>query len=536
MKPFHYAVTDTAITLYWEKPEERIDGRRDCYRIYTDGKLSGSTGKTHFTIEKLRPDTEYAVEVYRTGEAFKEPSASGGQYVSEGLFASEGATDFDRQYTSDGPFAKSRIRTSRSRRRLDITKPPYLAVGDGKTLNTKAIQQALEDCDEDTAVYVPEGTFLTGALRLHSNTELYLEEGALLLGTADPKDYLPRIPSRFEGLEMECYSSLLNMGNLDHTKKPDCGNILIHGKGAIASGGRALAEAVIKSEGERLKSFLEGLSDKQRQEYEKPETLPGRVRPRLINISNCSNVRISGLTLKDGASWNVHMIYSENILTDNCAFYSKDVWNGDGWDPDSSESCTIFGCTFHTGDDSIAIKSGKNPEGNVIGRPSRRIRIFDCACAAGHGITIGSEMSGGVSDVKIWDCDLSGGCYGLEVKGTKKRGGYVRNVQVKDCILPRILFHAVDYNDDGIGAEKPPVFENCRFEDVTVLGRYTDRDSGESKACAGIELKGFDEPGHEIRDILFKNVRLSGDGRGACPIIMEHCADVRFESVGVLKP
>ena len=71
---------------------------------------------------------------------------------------------------------------------------------------------------------------------------------------------------------------------------------------------------------------------------------------------------------------------------------------------------------------------------------------------------------------------------------------------------------------------------------MTVLGRYTDRDSGESKACAGIELKGFDEPGHEIRDILFKNVRLSGDGRGACPIIMEHCADVRFESVGVLKP
>ncbi|MDE6964814.1 MAG: fibronectin type III domain-containing protein, partial [Lachnospiraceae bacterium] len=82
MKPFHYAVTDTAITLYWEKPKERIDGRRDCYRIYTDGKLSGSTGKTHFTIEKLRPDTEYAIAVYRTGEASKELASTGGQYYS----------------------------------------------------------------------------------------------------------------------------------------------------------------------------------------------------------------------------------------------------------------------------------------------------------------------------------------------------------------------------------------------------------------------------------------------------------------------
>lgn len=494
MTSINCAVTDTAVTLYWEKPEKRSD--KDCYQIYVEGILRGNTHRTHYTLEGLAPDTEYVIEIYR----------------------------------EDSLLASVLTRTAESRRRLDISREPYLAVGDGKTLNTRAIQQALDDCGSKTAVYVPAGVFLTGALRLHSHTELYLEEGAVLLGTANPDDYLPRIPSRFEGLEMECYSSLLNMGNLDHTKEPDCENIFIHGKGTIASGGRKLAEAVIKSESRRLRDFLQGLSEEQRQEYEKPETIPGRVRPRLINISNCKNVRISGLKLKNGASWNVHMIYSKDILTDNCIFYSKDVWNGDGWDPDSSENCTIFGCAFYTGDDSIAIKSGKNPEGNVINRPSRHIRIFDCKCAAGHGITIGSEMSGGVSDVKIWDCDLRGGLYGLEVKGTKKRGGYVREVQVSDSILPRILFHAVNYNDDGVGADKPPVFENCRFENVTVLGRYTDKGSGEVKECAHIELCGFDVPGHEIRDVLFQEARLSGREGESGRVLMEHCKNVRFDA------
>ncbi len=526
MKPFNYAVTDTTIILYWEKTQMQGGGQSLCYQVYVGGEPAGSTGKTHFTIENLKLDTEYETAVYVAGEAPDRQAAVNVQTASGEQAVSGGKPAFGK------PLASCRIRTAKRKRRLDITKPPYLAVGDGKTLNTKAIQQALEDCNEETAVYVPPGTFLTGALRLHDNTELYLEEGAVIQGTANPADYLPRIPSRFEGLEMECCSSLLNMGKLDHTKEPDCENILIHGKGTIASGGRTLAEAVISAEKERLTDFLAGLSEEQKKEYEKPETIPGRVRPRLINISNCKNVRISGLALENGASWNVHMIYSRDILTDNCTFFSKDVWNGDGWNPDSSENCTIFGCVFRTGDDSIAIKSGKNPEGNVIGRPCRGIRIFDCVCEAGHGITIGSEMSGGVSDVKIWDCDLRGGCYGLEVKGTKKRGGYVRDVQVRDSVLPRILFHAVDYNDDGAGAGKPPVFESCRFENVRVLGRYADRDSGEVKDCAGIELKGFDEPGYEIRDILLKNVRLSGGGR-TCRIVMENCKEVRFEDVRV---
>ena len=100
----------------------------------------------------------------------------------------------------------------------------YYAIGDGKTMNTRVIQQAIDDCQADEAVYVPAGIFLTGALRLHSDMELYLEEEGILQGTDVVEDYLPRIPSRFEGIETECYSSLLNLGNLDRDGDFNCRN------------------------------------------------------------------------------------------------------------------------------------------------------------------------------------------------------------------------------------------------------------------------------------------------------------------------
>ena len=92
-----------------------------------------------------------------------------------------------------------------------------------------------------------------------------------------------------------------------------------------------------------------------------------------------------------------------------------------------------------TGDDAVAIKSGKNPEGNEINRPCAHIRVFDCRSDCGHGICIGSEMSGGVEDVQIWDCDLANSLSGIEIKATPKRGGYVRGVTVRDCITPRVM-------------------------------------------------------------------------------------------------
>lgn len=500
LKEIQHFVTGESITLYWNKPEPFLQADR--YQVFVDGALNGVADRTHYTVRNLKEKTDYQIQV-KICRGERDVWAS-----SECL----------------------PLRTGKEKELLDVSKAPYFARGDGKTLNTAALQRAVDDCKADQAVYLPAGVYRTGALRLHSNMELYLEQDAVLQGTDRVEDYLPKIKSRFEGLEMKCYSGLLNLGELDHTGGYNCRNVVIRGKGTIASGGRKLAENVIASEKERLKGELAALGEKI-QEYETSETIPGRARPRLVNISNCQDIIISGVTLKNGASWNVHMIYSDRIITNDCTFYSQNVWNGDGWDPDSSTNCTIFGCTFYTGDDSIAIKSGKNPEGNVINRPCAHIRVFDCRSVFGHGITLGSEMSGGIQDVSIWDCDMGNALYGIEIKGTKKRGGYVRDVHVRDCVTSRILFHSVTYNDDGIGAPVPPIFENCDFNHVHILGEYLD-EADIWKPCNAIELCGFDEPGHHIKKIRFQDITVGGEKTDTSHMIsMRYCDDVTFENV-----
>ena len=494
MEKMNWITHEDEIVLYWEKPESAQNIR---YEVLCNGKSIGETEKTHYSLTGLSSNTAYEIEIK--------------------------PLHFIRTIT-----------TLPAKKRLDVTKQPYCAVGDGSTMNTEALQQALDDCRADEMVYLPKGVYLTGALRLHSDMELYLEEGAVLQGTDRVEDYLPKIWSRFEGTELLCYSSLLNLGELNHDEGHNCCNVVIRGKGTIASGGRTLAERVIEVERDNLKEYLEKLGDKIR-ECEKPETIPGRVRPRLINMSNCHNIVLSGVSLRNGASWNVHMIYSDTIVTNNCIFYSENVWNGDGWDPDSSTNCTLFDCTFYTGDDSVAIKSGKNPEGNKIGRPTKHICIFDCYAAFGHGITIGSEMSGGVEDVRIWDCDMSDSLCGIEIKGTKKRGGYVRDVHVSDCKTARIMFHSVGYNDDGIAASKPPCFENCSFENVTISGRYYDRHKEEKAYCDAIELVGFDELGHEIKNITFRKVTIGIPKESRRQnISLQLCENITFEDIRCL--
>ena len=487
---FQCLVTSDSITCYWDK-ETTCTARRE-YQIRINGVDYDTTVSTHFSVENLKQDSDYEIEIRTKALSQKDDSE------------------------------KFTVHTEKRKRRIDITKSPFYAKGDGKTLNTKVLQEAIDSCKDGEIVYIPKGIFVTGALRLHSNMELFLDEGAILQGTAEASDYLPKISSRFEGIERECYSSLLNLGDLDHHSDYNCRNVIIRGNGTIASGGSQLAQSVIEAERKSL-DFCQEAAEKNM------DTIPERRRPRLINISNCQNVWISGLTLKNGASWNVHMIYSDNIITNDCTFYSENVRNGDGWDPDSSTNCTIFDCTFYTGDDSISIKSGKNPEGNIINRPSENIRIFDCKCFAGHGITMGSEISGGIHDVKIWDCDMSQSVFGIEIKGTPKRGGYVRNVHVRDCCVSRILLHSVAYNDDGIGASSMPAFEKCHFENIDIAAKY--RYEGKEHFCQAIEVIGFEE-GYQAKEIYFDNIVIHNGRHDTTGIIeMRYCKNVKLNNI-----
>ena len=487
MIALHHAATADSLTLYWDKPADAE--AEESFRILLNGEPVGETRRTHYTLQGLLPDTAYRVGVCREKE-------------------SAGLT----------------VRTARVRRALDVRR--FGARGDGKVMDTQALQAAIDACGPEEEVWLPAGVCLTGALRLHSDMAMRIDPGAVLRGGDRPEDYEPRIPSRFEGVERECYSSLLNLGTLDHRSGPNCRNVLLYGGGTIESGGQKLAMAVIELERERLRSFL-AENAALVASCENEHTIPGRVRPRLINLSNCENVRITGLTLQNGASWNVHMIYSRAILTDHCVIRSEGVWNGDGWDPDSSEDCTLFACRFYTGDDAVAIKSGKNPEGNAIARPTRDIRIFDCVSGFGHGIVIGSEMSGGVEDVQIWDCDLGQAEQGIEVKATPKRGGFVRHFSVRDCRVARVLMHSVGYNDDGVPAPTQPLFEDFHFERLRILGQKLDKE-GVVSAVPAIELEGFSAEGHEIRNVSFDDCVLA---KGNLGLRLQRCAGLSFRNL-----
>lgn len=422
--------------------------------------------------------------------------------------------------------------TGKTKKRIDITASPYNAVGDGITMNTAAIQKALDDCDADSYVYIPKGDFITGALDMHSDSELYLGEGALLQGSVNPGDYLPKIHSRFEGYEMDCYRSLLNLGTLDNKAGYNCSNVVIRGKGSIMGGGSILAKSIASLEAERLKDFIASLGDRI-SEYEKPETLASRARGRLINMSNCQNIWIHGLKLGFAPSWNLHFIYSDQIVTDHCLLKSEGVWNGDGWDPDSSTNSTLYACEFYTEDDSVAIKSGKNPEGNVINRPTEHIRVFDSVCHFGHGLCIGSEMSGGINDIRLWDCQMGPTWSGIEIKATKKRGGYVKNIIVRDITASHVQMHSVGYNDDGEGSKVPPIFDGCLFERMHLLGRFLDNNAGQNKwyDCPSILLCGFDVPGYEIKNVTFRDIEMENPAEGVDSIHMEYCQDMTFERI-----
>ncbi|MCH4192947.1 MAG: glycosyl hydrolase family 28 protein [Butyrivibrio sp.] len=493
--------SDERITLYWEKTAEFAADSE--YEIICNEEVKGCTGRTHFTLTDLRPDTDYRISVQMW-----EKGNSGKAHL----------------------LGKCTVRTLQQKKRIDVTEEPYAAVPDGMTMNTKKLQMAIDHCREDECLYFPAGVYLSGALVLHSNMSIYLEEGAVLQGTSDPEDYLPKTWSRFEGTEMFCYRPLISIGVLDHSAGYTVQNIVLEGRGTIAGGGQKLGLSIIDRETEELRDDLEALGDRIR-EYENEHTIPGRARSRLIQICNAQNVEISGLTLKEGACWTVHMIYSDHIVTHDCRFETKGVWNGDGWDPDSSTDCTLFGSVFHTEDDAVAIKSGKNPEGNEIGKPCSHIRIFDCKAEICHGIAIGSEISGGVSDIRIWDCDLTGSQYGIEIKGTRKRGAYVRGVEALDCILPRVLIHSVTYNDDGVPGPDIPYFEKCRFDRLVLTGRCSDEKGGWYNSDA-IDLCGFDESGHEVKDISFHQIRIAC-GKQENGIRLQNCRNIVLDGVDV---
>ena len=383
------------------------------YSYYLNDELAAEGNITNYTFDRLLADTKHHIKVLKDKKVI-----------------------FDET-----------IRTLPRRKAIKVE----VSDNTGNKVVTKEVQRYLDMADKTNKIVFPKGIYLCGALFVHSGTEIYLEKDAVIKGSTLTKDYLPKIKSRFEGYEVMAYASLINIGELDHTKGATTRNVCIHGEGTIYGGDRELRFDMLEAEKDH-------------------PVINDRWRNRLINISNCSDVIIDGLKLGHSASWNVHPTYSDHIYIHHCDFKSGGLPNGDGIDPDSCHDMDIFANTFFVGDDCVAIKSGKNPEGNIVNIPCYNLSIFDCISNGSHGCAIGSEISGGVYNVDIFNCDFIHSYFGVHIKTTLKRGGYVKNVRVKHCKASTITVHLVDYNDDGESAKTVTEFSNFSFEDVAVTG------------------------------------------------------------------
>ena len=455
-------VSANSATLVWNKPAVYTDVIR--YHILLNGKDIATSLKTNYTIKNLEALKIYTCLVRAEGQ--------------------DGTLSANSEVLKFTTKTKSKI--------LNIL--AFGAKGDGTTLNTTSIQKAIDACPKGGSVLIPQGIFKSGALFLKSNMTLEIAKNGVLKGSDNTNDYLPFINNRFEGWEMKTYASLLNAGVMNNKGGFTVEQLAIKGEGTISGGGGALGKAMIDNNGIRS-------------------------RGRLICLMNCKDVEIQGLEIKDSPCWTIHYIYSQGISCHDLNINST-ARNGDGLDPDSSDDSYIFNCTFSTGDDCIAIKSGKNPEGFAIGKPTRNVNITNCVFTKGHGISIGSEMSGGVSDVLVQDCTAGALLHGMQIKGTKARGGYVKNVTVADCQLLKItIFSAVNYNNDGAAAPTPPIFENFVFNNIDLSKAPTQEPV--------ININGFKESGHKLKNVVLNNIKLP---EGA-EILVNDALDVKFTAI-----
>jgi polygalacturonase len=315
------------------------------------------------------------------------------------------------------------------------------AVGDGKTMNTGAIQSLIDKVSKDGGgtVVVPSGTFLTGALFFKQGVNLYIEKGGTLKGSVDQKDY-PQVHTRWEGIEQMWTSALLNF--------TDMTGVDVRGEGTVDGSGDLWLAASGRGRGPRGAPGAPGAPGAEGQPptpppagRRGPDAMPPGPRfgrPRLICFQNCKRVRISGLRLKEQAIWCLHILYSENVTVDTVDIRADhNIPSSDGIDIDSSKKVRVRNVDIDVDDDCISIKSGKDEEGLRINRPSENIVIENSRFHFGHGgVAMGSETSGGIRNVITRNCvSDDGNLAPIRFKTQPSRGAVVENITYENMVL-----------------------------------------------------------------------------------------------------
>ncbi|MDR2950200.1 MAG: glycoside hydrolase family 28 protein [Prevotella sp.] len=329
----------------------------------------------------------------------------------------------------------------------------YGGISDGITLNTEAFEKAMNalSVKGGGTLIVPSGVWYTGPIVFKSNINLHLEKGALILFSAN-FDLYPLVNTVFEGLDTRRCQSPISGRNLE--------NIAITGEGSINGSGHAwrplkkakVTEAhwknVLKSGGVvkdgnywfPSAGSLQGLEISDMNVPRKNLTeaqwleIKDFLRPVMVSFIECKNVLLEGVLFENSPSWNIHPLMCENVIIDNIYVRNPGyAQNGDGVDLESCLNSIIVNSIFDVGDDAICIKSGKDEDGRRRNRSTVNVLIDNCKVFQGHGgFVVGSEMSGGVKNISVSNCQFLGTDVGLRFKSRRGRGGVVENIYIRD--------------------------------------------------------------------------------------------------------
>lgn len=355
------------------------------------------------------------------------------------------------------------------------------AVGDGVTINTEAIKAAIDKCNSDGGgrVLVTGGNFLTGAIHMKSNVDLHIDANASLKFTTDPSDYLPLVRTRWEGDDCYNYSPLIYANGQK--------NFAVTGKGTL--NGQGSTEHWWPWKGGKKNGWVEGTpsqldannrpllkkyNDEQVSIEERQMGNGHYLRPQFISFIHCENVKLEDFTITNSPFWVLHPLLSENIIIRNLTINSIGP-NNDGCDPESCKNVLIENCTFNTGDDCIALKSGRDFDGRKENTPIENVIVRNCNMKNGHGgVAMGSEISGGCKNIFVENCQMNSPELdrAIRIKSNNSRGGitdgvYVRNVTVGEVNIAVVSINC-SYHIDREGQGKfPPLVKNVYVSNLT---------------------------------------------------------------------
>ncbi len=362
----------------------------------------------------------------------------------------------------------------------------YGAVSGGSVLCTSAINNAISACNAAGGgkVVVPAGTYLTGAIHLRSNVNLYVSKDAILLFSTSPSDYLPVVLTRFEGVECYNYSPFIYAYGQS--------NIAITGSGTLDGNASYASWWDWKTMGDADRTDLFEMAESGVAVSSRVFGAGHYIRPVFVQPYSCQNILIDSVTILRSPMWEINPVLCENVTVSNVTIESHGV-NNDGCNPECSKDVWIHHCTFNTGDDCIAIKSGRNNDGRRVNVPSENIVIQNCTMIDGHGgVVLGSEISGSVRNVFAEDCVMSSSNLerALRVKTNSVRGGTIENIHLRNIQVGQVARAYIEVNmnyEEGdvglftpnvrnfsvqnlVGSTSPKVFNVSCYERTPIIG------------------------------------------------------------------